>query len=169
MNPTLRGKYTEVLDIIVFLKNIAKKELSGETITEDDFDRINAIGGELEDITKSIMGKSLNSWYEVDEADRFMAVIADVHTSQGSVLEEGVGYANEMLIIAPVNGVPRLMRGAVFSYYEFQHPASDRLTDEAWQKMLRGGEQPDPPAWMGDIMNFIFRKLPEINMNSSGC
>lgn len=169
MNPTLSGKYSEILDIIVFLKNIAKKELEGETISEKEFDRINAIGGEFEDITKSIMGKSLHSWYEVDEADRFMAVIADVHTSQGSVLEEGVGYANEMLIIAPVNGVPRLLRGAVFSYYEFKHPASDRLTDEAWQKMLRNGEQPDPPEWMGDIMNMIFRKLPEINMNDSGC
>jgi len=40
-----------------------------------------------------------------------------------------------------------LTRGAVFSYYEFQHPSADRLTDEKWQRMLNTGKTPPPPVW----------------------
>ena len=35
----------------------------------------------------------------------------------------------------------------MFSYYEFKHPMKDRLTDEAWQKMLSSAERPAVPAW----------------------
>lgn len=37
--------------------------------------------------------------------------------------------------------------GAVFSYYEFTHPAADRLTDEKWQSMIREKKIPNPPDW----------------------
>jgi hypothetical protein len=39
------------------------------------------------------------------------------------------------------------MKGAAFSYYEFKQPVSDRLTDEAWQKMLADNKAPEAPSW----------------------
>src|SRR3712207_876128 len=83
----------------------------------------------------------------VDEADKDMAVIADVHTGGIEVLEEGVGRAYQILAIVPVEGRLVLTRGAVLSYYEFKHPIGDRLTDEKWQAALNRGQAPKPPVW----------------------
>ncbi len=41
----------------------------------------------------------------------------------------------------------QVARGGVFSYYEFLWPASDRLTDEQWRKILASGQAPERPAW----------------------
>jgi len=38
--------------------------------------------------------------------------------------------------------------GPVFSFYEFRHPMSDRLTDEKWQEMLSTGKTPADPEWV---------------------
>ncbi|RLG71387.1 MAG: hypothetical protein DRO11_04575, partial [Methanobacteriota archaeon] len=38
--------------------------------------------------------------------------------------------------------------GPVMSYYEFKQPAENRLTDEAWRKMLVEGKQPESPEWV---------------------
>ena len=76
-----------------------------------------------------------------------MAVIADVHTDvnpPAQVLEEAVGDAFTIYVLVPAGDRLVLTQGAVFSYYEFKQPISDRLTDEAWQAME---PKPDRPAW----------------------
>ncbi|MFW9978719.1 MAG: DUF3160 domain-containing protein, partial [Candidatus Thorarchaeota archaeon] len=40
-----------------------------------------------------------------------------------------------------------LARGGSFSYYEFEHPMNDRLTDESWRDMLDSDIEPDFPDW----------------------
>ena len=50
-------------------------------------------------------------------------------------------------VIVNEGGVVRLTRGAIFSYYEFIHPISPRLTDEAWREMLTGETPPAMPEW----------------------
>ena len=52
------------------------------------------------------------------------------------------------------------MRGGVFSYYEFLQPASNRLTDEKWQEMLREGKAPPQPEWIGIFQSE--EKKPEL-------
>ena len=61
-----------------------------------------------------------------------------------ALLEEGVGDAFVIFAVVPIEGQTVLTMGAVFSYYEFTHPMSDRLTDEAWQAM---SPKPDRPVW----------------------
>jgi hypothetical protein len=51
-------------------------------------------------------------------------------------------------VIAPVEGRLVLTRGAAFSYYEFQQPIADRLTDEKWQALVNSGRAPDVPVWV---------------------
>jgi hypothetical protein len=75
--------------------------------------------------------------------------IVDVHTDPDSesVLEEGVGTCN-FLVVAIDNGDDRMIYvGPAFSYYEFHQPAEHRLTDEQWAKMLVTGQAPSRPAW----------------------
>ncbi|MCK4724055.1 MAG: DUF3160 domain-containing protein, partial [Dehalococcoidia bacterium] len=77
---------------------------------------------------------------------------ADVHTDANppmQVLEEGVGYVDLILVAYKVpDGRIIVGAGPVLSYYEFKHPISDRLTDEAWQEMLERGDEPERPAWI---------------------
>jgi hypothetical protein len=40
-----------------------------------------------------------------------------------------------------------LATGAVFSYYEFPVPISERMTDEGWQAMVEAGRNPPAPDW----------------------
>ena len=76
-------------------------------------------------------------------------MIADVATDpSGQVLEEGTGFVSDIYAVVPVDGKLRLAKGAVYSYYEFPWPASDRLTDQKWKEMLESGKKIDQPAWV---------------------
>ena len=167
---SLQSKYDSILELISFLKTVSQKQLDGTPLSENEFDQIAVIGGVVERLTLSLYEPYPGYWDLIDETDRFMAVVADVHTQGDNVLEEAVGYPNEILAVIPMGGALYLARGAVFSYYEFVMPLSNRLTDEAWQKMLKEDKAPDPPAWIRDIFNGVFRKAPDGKVfYSSGC
>ncbi|HYG81457.1 MAG TPA: DUF3160 domain-containing protein [Pyrinomonadaceae bacterium] len=147
LSDQLKDKFEQFEELLATLKTISEKELRGERLTDEEYDQIRHIGGTLEYLTLSVMTGNPDTWEMVNETDKDMAVVADVHTGGAVVLEEGVGHANEILVVVPVEGKLVLTRGAVFSYYEFQHPSADRLTDEKWQRMLNTGKTPPPPVW----------------------
>jgi hypothetical protein len=153
----IRNKTKSILKMGEKLQSIASRQKSN-SVTNDELDWLRGIGGEAEWLTLELMDKTVG-WYELNETDRFMALAADVYTYQGSgpvpsgVLEETIGYADEMYVVVPwKDGSLQLMRGAVFSYYEFIQPIDDRLTDEEWQKMLKDGKAPKRPIWMDEVM-----------------
>lgn len=90
--------------------------------------------------------------------DTLDALVADVHTDvpcpdcgdPGSVLHEGIGYVN-FLLIAVQNGIDRfLCAGPVLSHYEFEVIGPPRrLSDEEWQTVLKGTALPDHPTIEG--------------------
>jgi hypothetical protein len=145
----MEEKFKRFMELVSFLEKVSVKEVANQPLTDDEYDQIKDIGALLENLTISVMvDEEVEGWYEViSDVDRNVAVVADVHTSQDMVLEEGVGPAFEIYTIVEIDGYLRLTRGAVFSYYEFIHPASDRLTDEKWQLMLEKNEQPPLPGW----------------------
>ena len=148
----LDAEYSDKLErlesLLLSLKTMAEKELAGEALSEEEYELIRNIGGTLEGITtfSAKVKEEITS-----EADERMAVVADVHTDTNSsqVLEEGVGDASLIYVIAPVEGKLVATQGGVFSYYEFTQPMDDRLTDEAWQKME---PKPDLPIWTGSFV-----------------
>ncbi|MCK4639732.1 MAG: DUF3160 domain-containing protein, partial [Candidatus Marinimicrobia bacterium] len=132
--------------LLLGLKGIAEKELTNQELLLEEYDLIWTIGERLENLltfSEDLSGSI------TDETDEGMAIIADVHTDSNteSVLEEGVGYPFEVYVAVKVANEIVLTRGAGFSYYEFKHPMSDRLTDEAWQKMLTSENPPEIPQW----------------------
>jgi hypothetical protein len=143
----LTDKFQQFEELLATLKGISEKELRSERLTEDEYETIRHIGGTLEYMTLSVMTGNPDTWEMVNETDKDMAVVADVHTGGDRALEEAVGHANEILVIVPVEGRLVLTRGALFSYYEFQQPAADRLTDEKWQARINAGRAPEPPVW----------------------
>jgi hypothetical protein len=74
--------------------------------------------------------------------------------------------------VVPIEGKLSLARGATFSFYEFKHPASDRLTDEKWQAKLKGGSAPALPVWTKSFLvpgKARPLKAGEFEAYSSGC
>jgi hypothetical protein len=142
------GKFARLEALLLSLRVMAEKELRGEPLTEEEYVQIRVIGDALEELVTFTTETQGNL---ATEADGRMAIIADVHTDPNTqqVLEEAVGDAFIIWVIAPVNGHPTLTQGGVFSYYEFGQPMSDRLTDEAWQAMDR---RPDQPIWTSSFI-----------------
>ena len=117
------------------LLTISEKELKNEEPTAEEYQFIKDYGGNI-----------AHFWIEANKEDieqlsySYQApcpIVADIATNpNGSVLEVGTGYANTIYVIVPVGGGLRVARGSVYSFYQFEQPISDRLTDEEWQAKL---------------------------------
>jgi hypothetical protein len=143
----LYNDFNDFESMLLFLRRVSQKQLAGRALTKDDYENIRYIGGRMEQMTLRVMTDGGTSWTDVPQTDRHVATVADVHTGGTEVLEVGVGSPQEMWVVVPVEGKLSLARGAVFSFYEWKQPASNRLTDEEWQKMLRAGRAPAQPIW----------------------
>jgi hypothetical protein len=173
MPEALVQNFEEFEDLLKFLQRVSEKQLRGEKLTRDEYLEIRYLGGKLEYMTISVIGDPdhRTQWELLSETEKDMAVIADVHTGGGKALQEGVGRALEIYVVVPIEGKLSLTRGAAFSYFEFKHPISDRLTDEKWQAMLKAGKAPAPPIWTKSFLAPGINKTPnsELEAYNSGC
>ncbi|MCC6731418.1 MAG: DUF3160 domain-containing protein [Chthonomonadales bacterium] len=172
LSDSLRDRTEEFENLLAFLERVAHKELANEALTEEEYGEIRYVGGKVEYMTLSVMEGGPKYWHLVDETDRDMALIADVHTAAPVVLEAGVGHAVEILVVVPVEGKLQLARGAVFAYREFTQPMADRLTDAKWQAMLKAGKAPAPPFWTDSFLLAPRKPAPgsdRLETYSSGC
>lgn len=133
---------------IVFLLDIAERELNGEEITEAEYWRLSWFGGWLETVTIKAAADDVIYTPIFSEEDQ-AALVADVATDPGGrVLEEAIGRIYRIFVITPDGlGGLQLTEGGVYSYYEFPWPIDDRLTDGKWREMIKLGIQPDQPEW----------------------
>jgi hypothetical protein len=149
-----KEKLTAFGDLTKTAEEIAKKEVSGERITEKDFAWIREMpnrfhGGLLlpEGIGDVIEPKYLQ-----------MALIADVATDafNGRVLLEGVGPPQELyVIVKDYWGGIRIAKGVAYTHYEFIDDR--RWTDEEWKELVYspgdrsriGGKE---HSWYGELL-----------------
>ncbi len=130
------------------LDTISRQELEAKELSEEDYDFIKTF-------SKSVTGVLQPESGVLDERALRTDIIADIHTDQNSkqCLEVGTGKLR-LMAAAYYNPDGELLVGfgPVLSFHEFRHPMKDRLTDEAWQKMLTSEETtPTGPEW---IKNF---------------
>lgn len=147
------------------LQLIAEKELMGELPTEEEFELIRSIGGQLEHL-----------YYETfrDQDERLTdyppaALITDIATNpNGEVLHIANGNPQVMYVIVEVEGQLRIASGPVYNFYQFVVPSLTRLTDKQWQiligaeynfgdiEMPENIEVPEKPEWTGE-----YRQKPD--------
>lgn len=94
-------------------------------------------------------GKHLVKLQESVMTNEGMQLAADVFTNvmAEQCLEVATGGAMPIYAVVDYKGERQLVRGAVYSYYEFLLPIAERLTDEAWRARLNRSEIPDLPPW----------------------
>jgi hypothetical protein len=156
LNKPLDKLLTDYSDLVRFLAGVATDELAGRAIGKTANERLQYIGGELEDL-----------WWRTSDSPRGgpptpddpAAVVADIASGRDratdtiTVVETATGYVDQLLVLVPDDkGRFHVALGGVYSYYEFHQPVSDRLTDEAWRSMLASGEVPARPDWIGPTM-----------------
>jgi hypothetical protein len=145
-----RGNLENLISELEFLLRMSEAELNGAEISDDDYWHMYYWGGILEQFTLAAADLEEGVTQPRLE-DQKAALIADVATGlapDGSLvaLEEAIGQPTFIYVVLP--GQPtRLATGAVFSYYEFSVPISERMTDEQWQAMVEAGSNPPAPDW----------------------
>ncbi|MFX0205845.1 MAG: DUF3160 domain-containing protein [Candidatus Hodarchaeota archaeon] len=134
-------KLASIADLFDHLAEITIKELENEPLNDSDYEFIHFCGNFISNLA-NYKDPAADRW--VSEVDDRMAIIADVHTDpdSGQVLEVGTGDPFVIyVVVQDYNGSLRLTRGGTFSYYEFEYPMNNRLTDEQWHQILDS----DPP------------------------
>jgi len=124
------------------MAEVARKELAGEPITEDEYWMIFYVHNYLFTVLYGL-------WQGEGEPDP-VALITDVasNPSAGTALQEAVGDVDYIYAVVTLpDGTLQLTRGGVFSYYEFVHDINDRMTDDAWRAQVASGDLPPRPAW----------------------
>ncbi len=124
------------------LADIARKELVGEPRTEDDYWTIFLTGQYLDEL--------LYTLYQGEGQPDPVALVTDVasNPSANSVLQEAVGGVDLIYVVVPnPYGGWQIVRGGVFSYYEWVGNIDQRMTDDEWRAQVSGGDLPPRPDW----------------------
>ncbi len=128
------------------LIEISEKELTNAEITDDDYEFIRCYGGYIEHFWQEVnkdKGENLDS-YEAP-----CPIVADIATDpNGTILEVGTGLADNVYVVFPIDGELHVGRGSCYSFYQFEMPITQRLTDAEWRGMLHGGYLDDEWNWV---------------------
>jgi hypothetical protein len=144
-----RGNLDNLISQLKFLQDISQRELSGGTITDNEYQQIMYWGGTLEQFT--LAAADTTGAASRDLSDQKAALVADVATGTNDLqtlvaLEEADGQPTIIYVVLP-DSPQRIAIGAVYSYYEFTVPSSGRLTDQQWQVQVEAGTNPAQPDW----------------------
>jgi hypothetical protein len=138
-------RLSDLEELLQRMLEIVAKQLDNEYLSSEDHEFIKALPLILDSIITGM-----------DDQDLKTVLVADVHTNavENLVVEEAGGYVDLIVVACPSpDGSVFLAIGPVFSYYEFKHPMNDRLTDEAWQKLLDSSNRPERPKWYAPLMH----------------
>lgn len=149
-------RLTEFSGIVESLKILAEKELKGEPLTEEEYEKIRTL-------RLAFMGDPFDSAEQADETTGRVALVADIHTDAvgGDILYEATGEPYLMLTLVANEGSPRVVIGVVFNHYEFTAPlGGKRVTDEDWKEKVYEKPEDVPPKnfWYDSLLQGIVKK-----------
>lgn len=135
--PKDEEKLTMLSQIAAQLFNISTKELQEELPTDEEFEFIRSYGGSIEHFWYEVAKDASDEEY-VSTPEYPAAIVADIATNSdaGTVLEAATGNPSEIYVAVRVDGKIKAAKGSVYSFYQFEHPMSDRLTDIRWRQMM---------------------------------
>lgn len=123
-------------ELALRLQTISNKELQNETLTDEEYDLIRTYGGNIEHFWYDAMRANADSDTIFSE-EYPVALVVDIATDpNGSVLEAATGDPSQIIVAVQVDGKIKLASGSVYTFYQFEQPLNDRLTDTQWRVMM---------------------------------
>lgn len=123
-------------ELALRLQTISNKELQNETLTDEEYDLIRTYGGNIEHFWYDAMRANADSDTIFSE-EYPAALVVDIATDpNGSVLEAATGDPSQIIVAVQVDGKIKLASGSVYTFYQFEQPLNDRLTDTQWRVMM---------------------------------
>ncbi|HNV68719.1 MAG TPA: DUF3160 domain-containing protein [Candidatus Ozemobacteraceae bacterium] len=159
LGASLNGLMKSLAGILEKLEAAARKQARGEVLSEAEQAALFEIGRDLEHLTIALTAKPEDGFGNIynDEC----SLIADVFTGDETVRECAVGRVFNLFVRHAANtGFEYLYRGGTYSFYEFEQPLSNRLSDKQWKKMIRDNQLPPLPEWS---RSFIVGDPPKID------
>ena len=158
----------QLLELIDFFILTSEKELKQIPLSDQENEQIRIIGGLLEANTINALDAQMRWWEITSESAKNMAVTADIFSFWGQYQTEAVGYGDDLYILIPVNGQLYLMRGSIFSYYEFLN--QKRMTDSEWYELLKTIKIEKRPKWWQPYLDGKKAEIPvPADPYDSGC
>ncbi|MDJ0952587.1 MAG: DUF3160 domain-containing protein [Acidimicrobiia bacterium] len=152
-------------EFYVWLAGIARDELAGVPISEEDNQELGWVGSTLEGFWIRTSDTDLD-WE--NGPDSHAALIADVMRNAQAVLELGTGFVDYIFVTVPDDrGGFQVATGGVYSYYEFWN-TGQRLTDEEWRAQLEAGTQPERPDWQQVFLAAEETQTETVRYNRTG-
>lgn len=157
------------------LKIISEKELANQALSSEDYHFIECYGAQLEHFWQELT-KEISNPDSFSTTDYPAALVTDIATNpDGSCLQIANGLPQEILVLFPLDGKIHMASGAVFSFYQFEGPLTERMTDGDWQLLFHTGPKftedyyiggrnldiPDPPEKPAWTMTYRAAKLPK--------
>ena len=163
LTPEITQRLTTLSALVTMVQNLAAKQAAGTELTPREVEQLRFFGAYQEHLAMVTSEGGERGSSEGND----MAIVADVSSAystklqQQLALEEGIGHALPIYVAVPFHGHRQLTRGAVFTYYEFTHPAADRLTDERWREVLDKPTRPKLPEWTKSFVSRVLSSYDE--------
>lgn len=123
-------------ELALRLQTISNKELQNETLTDEEYDLIRTYGGNIEHFWYDAMRANAN-YDNIFSEEYPAALVVDIATDpNGSGLEAATGDPSQIIVAVQVDGKIKLASGSVYTFYQFEQPLNDRLTDTQWRVMM---------------------------------
>ena len=123
-------------ELALRLQTISNKELQNETLTDEEYDLIRTYGGNIEHFWYDAMRANAN-YDNIFSEEYPAALVVDIATDpNGSVLEAATGDPSQIIVAVQVDGKIKLASGSLYTFYQFEQPLNDRLTDTQWRVMM---------------------------------
>jgi hypothetical protein len=148
-----RGALLELELWLILMQDVARRELTGQALTAEEYQRLSEYGSMLQGLTRMAAGSESDASNGVLGADPLVPVSISVAASEEMRRIEATGPVDEIYVVIERDREPYLARGGVYSHYEFARPLEDPLTEAVWREMLQLGEQPPRPEWMDDLIS----------------
>ena len=163
-NSNIISYYTRYGEIMGNFKSIAKKELAGIPINEDEITFLKTMINSYMASGPSISGWFSDLFYDINLGLNWDYIVADVHTQPtdaagfivGHVLHVGNGNINMGVFLAPNPTNPSQLMAFTGPVSSFHYEVTNdfyRYTDEEWEeKFLSHTNLPERPDWIAVYM-----------------
>jgi len=145
-----RDALLELETWLIFFQDAARRELTGQVLTEAEHERLTQFGVFVADVSQMATAEGTTGETQPGEIDEAIAVA--IAAAQGTERIEATGRVDEIYVVVERDRQPVLARGGVYSHYEWVRPTEEPLTDDGWRQMLDSGSEPPRPPWIAGVV-----------------